>query len=86
MKGRERLDDGRFRFPVIVLTGTELFGSWHLGHAWKEKGGQHARFAEPASLRLDNLSTLAELTQQLYLELPDPWADLRPPAASHRQL
>jgi hypothetical protein len=84
MQGRERLDNGQPRSPVIVLTGTELFASWNLNHAWKEKGGQHARFAEPAAMRLDNLLTLAELTQQLYLGLPDPWAHLRqpPPAAA----
>jgi len=84
MKGRTRLENRQPQSPVIVLTGTELFASWHLGHAWKDKGGQHARFADPASVRLDNLWTLAELTQQLYLGLPDPWAHLRqtPPAVT----
>ena len=83
MRGRTRLESGHPRSPVIVLTGTELFAPSHLGHAWKEKGGQHARFAAPPSVRLDNLWTLAELTQQLYLGLPDPWAHLRqPPSAA----
>jgi hypothetical protein len=72
MQGRPRFEKGRPRSPVIVLTGTELFASWHLGQAWRDKGGQHARFAEPAGMHLDNLWTLAELTQQLYLGLPDP--------------
>jgi hypothetical protein len=72
MQGRATLENGRPRSPVIVLTGTELFASWSLGEAWRQKGGQHARFAEPASVRLDNLWTLAQLTQQLYLGLPDP--------------
>jgi hypothetical protein len=79
LRGRARLENGQPRSPIIVLTGTELFASWHLGHAWKEKGGRHARFAEPASTHLDNLWTLAELTQQLYLDLPDSWAHLRQP-------
>ena len=79
MQGRARLENGQPRSPVIVLTGTELFASWHLGHAWKDKGGQHARFAELAGMSLDNLRTLAELTQQLYLGLPDPWAHLPQP-------
>ena len=65
---------------MIVLTGTELFASWRLGQAWKEKGGQQARFV---GVHLDNLWTLAELTQQLYLGLPDPCAHLRQaPAAA----
>ncbi len=84
MRGRTRLENGQPQSPVIVLTGTELFASWHLHHTWKEKGGMHARLAEPSILRLDNLWTLAELTQQLYLGLPDPWAHLRqsPPMAT----
>ena len=72
MRGRSRLEDGKPCSPVIVLTGTELFASWRLGQAWKEKGGQHARFAEFGGLHLDNLSTLAELTQQLYWVCPIP--------------
>lgn len=82
MRGRERLDTGLPKSPVIVHTGTELFSAWNLDHAWKEKGGQHARFVQPAAVRLDNLWTLAELTQQLYLGLPDPWAHLRQPQAT----
>jgi hypothetical protein len=81
MRGRERLDNGRPRSPTIVLTGTELFTSWHIDHTWQERGGQHARFGEPVHMRLDNLWTLAEVTQQLYLGLPDPWAHLRQPPA-----
>lgn len=79
MRGRERLDTGFPRSSVIVLTGTELFSAWNLDHAWKEKGGRHAQFVQPGAVRLDNLWTLAELTQQLYLGLPDPWAHLRQP-------
>ena len=77
MSGRERLQDGQHRSPVIVLTGTELFASCQLERTWKDKGGQHARLVEPASVRLDNLFTLARLTQGLYLGLRDPWTDLR---------
>jgi len=51
---------------VIGVTKTELFASRNLGHARKDKGGQHARFAE--------------LTQQLYLGLLDPWEQLRQPS------
>ncbi len=59
------------RAPVIVLTGTELFTAHHLHSTWKEKGGKHARLIEPAwvSVRLNNLRILADLTQQLYLDM-----------------
>jgi hypothetical protein len=76
MQGRVGLENGKPRSPVIVLTETELFASWDLARAWKGKGGQHARFADP-SVHLDNLWTLAQLTQQLYLGLPDPWTHPR---------
>jgi hypothetical protein len=74
--GRERLPDRRPRAPVIVLTGIELFSSRHIEHSWKERGGRHAKFVEPPSVRLDNLWNLAEFTQQLYLGLPNPYAQL----------
>jgi hypothetical protein len=74
--GRERLPDGRPRAPVIVLTGIELFADWHIQHTWKELGGQWAKFVQPASVRIDNLWTLADITQQLYLGLPHPRAHL----------
>jgi hypothetical protein len=70
--GRERLRDGRPRTPVIVLTATELFCNWDLEQTWEALGGQRANFVTPAAVRLDNLWTLADLTQQIYLDLPDP--------------
>jgi hypothetical protein len=75
--GRERLADRRSRAPVIVLTGLELFSSWHINESWKTHGGQHAKFVEPASVCLDNLWTLAEFTQQLYLGLPSSYCQRR---------
>jgi hypothetical protein len=65
---------------VIVFTGVELFSTWHIEQSWKDLGGQHAKFIEPPSVRLDNLWTLAEITQQLYLGLPHPHAHLPAPA------
>ena len=58
------------RAPVIVLTGTELFTPYRLEIVWKDKGGDHEAFIKPAYVRLDNLETLADLTQQLYLGMP----------------
>lgn len=58
------------RAPVIMLTGTELFVDLSLEYAWKEKGGKHAQLISPGWVRVDNLRVLADLTQQLYLDMP----------------
>jgi hypothetical protein len=58
------------RAPVIVLTGTELFAPHSLEDSWKEKGGKHAQLISPGWVRVDNLRVLADLTQQLYLNMP----------------
>jgi hypothetical protein len=71
--GRERLVDERPRAPVIVLTGAELFAPWHINQSWKKLGGERAKFADSRRARLDNLWILAEVTQQIYLGLPDPY-------------
>lgn len=60
----------RTRAPVIVLTGTELFAAHSLEQAWKDKGGRHAQLIEPAWIRTENLTTIADLSQQLYLGMP----------------
>lgn len=68
--GRELLPDGRPRAPVIVLTGTELFCSWHLTDAWKVLPGLRQQMSEARHIHLDNLWDLADATQQIYLDLP----------------
>lgn len=76
--GREYIRERReTRAPVIVLTGTELFAPYSLREAWKKVGGEHARLIEPAFVRTDNLRVLADLTQQLYLNMPSygAWLD-----------
>ena len=80
--GRERLRDGRPRTPVIVLTGVELFCAWDVKKAWNEIGGQRANIVQSRTVHLDNLRTLAELTQQIYLGLPDPHGRVNPPQVS----
>lgn len=57
------------RAAVIVLTGAELFAEYRVESSWVALGGQHAKFVEPAYVRLDNLQVLADLTQQLYLNM-----------------
>ena len=61
--------DGYSRNPVIVLTDTELFARHSVSEAWQEAGGRRQALAEPAYVRMDNLRTLADLTQQAYLGL-----------------
>ncbi len=69
--GREYTRDRQqTRAPVIVLTGTELFASHSLQETWKQKEGQHAQLIEAGWVRTDNLRVLADLTQQLYLNMP----------------
>ncbi len=68
--GRKYIKDKQqIRAPVIVLTGVELFASYSLENAWKEMGGKHELVVNSA-FRLDNLRELADLTQQLYLNMP----------------
>jgi hypothetical protein len=74
--GRELLDDGRPRAPVIVLTGTELFSEWPVKQTWEALSDQRGQLVASPALRLDNLWTLADLTQQAYLGLPDRYAVL----------
>jgi hypothetical protein len=69
--GREYLRDRRrSRAPVIVLTANELFAPYSLDDAWNKLGGKHEEFANKGMIRMENLRVLADLTQQLYLNLP----------------
>lgn len=74
LRGREALKTGRPRNPVIVLTGAEMFSEWHIQHTWESLGGRHKEFASRGYIGFDNLWDFADLTQQLYLDLPDKWA------------
>ena len=69
--GRLPDSSGNPRNPVIVLTGTELLESYphKISEAWKKAGGKRQNLVKLAYLRMDNLWTLADLTQQAYLEL-----------------
>lgn len=75
--GREPLDDGRPRAPVIVLTGVELFSKWQVADTWKGLDGKQKHFSEWPALRLDNLWTLADISQQIYLDMPSRADELR---------
>jgi hypothetical protein len=74
---RQRPNGRSAQSKIIVLTGIELFADWRIGHAWEKIGGRHSVFSKSLHVQLDYLQTLADVTQQLYLDLPDPWAHLR---------
>jgi len=84
--GREYVSGRRFsRAPVIVLTGTELFTAHNLNSTWEECGGRRAAFVKQGVTRTENLHTLADLTQQLYLGM-DPYSEfLRAKWKLHRE-
>ncbi len=69
----------RTRAPVILLTGTELFTPHDLQESWKSKGGKRAALIEPGHVDISHLPTLADLTQQVYLEMPSyhEWSEAR---------
>ena len=71
--GRTPHKHGQPRAPVIVLTGTELFSVQDVKQAWEKVGGRHAELTQPPAVHLDDLWTLADVTQQLYLDMPSHW-------------
>ncbi len=71
--GRVPQKNGEPRAMVIVLTGTELFSDHRLKGTWEELGGAHAAVVKHGSVNIDDLWTLAEITQQLYLGMPTYW-------------
>ena len=66
--GREPIErERRTRAPVVVLTGIELFSGFLLRETWRKLGGRHAALGDTVWPRTDNLTVLADITQQLYL-------------------
>jgi hypothetical protein len=71
--GRGPQKNGEPRAMVIVLTATELFADHHLKQTWQEAGGAHAGMVKHPSVHIDDLWTLADITQQLYLSMSAYW-------------
>lgn len=71
--GRVPQKNGEPRAMAIVLTGTELFADHSVGQTWKALGGEHAKMVQHPSVNIDDLWTLAETTQQLYLGMTTYW-------------
>ncbi|MDD3597722.1 hypothetical protein [Sulfuricurvum sp.] len=67
------------RAHIMILTGLELFIEDYAGlsSAWENKGGKHQELisAHAVKYNLNNLELLAELTQQIYLDMPSYWED-----------
>jgi hypothetical protein len=68
--GRVPQKNGEPRAMVIVLMGAELFADHSIQQAWKEMGGKRAAMVQHPSVNIDDLWTLAEITQRLYLGMP----------------
>ena len=69
--GRKTIAKERWRNPVIVLTGRELFCEMSLHQTWKDAGGELAHLID--YYQGDNeVQWFAEATQMAYLDLP-PW-------------
>jgi hypothetical protein len=71
--GRVPQKNGEPRAMVIVLTATELFADHYVKQTWQEVGGAHANMVKHPSVHIDDLWTLADATQQLYLNMPTYW-------------
>lgn len=67
--GRQPLSSGLPRSPIIILTGRELFFDFNLEGYWNKSNPRAAELASPAYLRIENLWTLADITQRVYLGL-----------------
>ncbi len=80
--GRKHIKNQRTtQAPVIILTGTELFSERFLKISWKNKGGKHEKLAE---LLNHDIKQLADLTQQLYLNMPSYFSWMEEKHDKHR--
>ncbi len=67
--------------PIIILTGTELFCTHSVEASWTQSGGKRAEFAADQRRDFADPWCLADLTQQVYLGLPEA-RGVQPVAAS----
>ena len=62
------------RAHIMILTGLELFieGYGKLSEVWEQQGGKHQKLISAPSIKynLADLELLADLTQQVYLDMP----------------
>lgn len=67
--GRKTLSTERWRNPLMVLTGRELFHEISVGQAWTDAGGKFARLISYYGDEND-VQWFAQATQMAYLDLP----------------
>jgi len=70
-RGRKYWKADRPYNPVLILTGTELFGTFRPEYSWKEASPMHVEWAKKIRGHL-SLLELCDATQQLYLDMK-PW-------------
>jgi hypothetical protein len=66
--GRRLNSDREPTNPVVLLTSKDLMFDHLLSATWKELGGKHTKFGTYHDTR--NLLSIADATQQIYLDLP----------------
>jgi hypothetical protein len=66
--GRKHLAHDKWRSPVLILTGTELFGRYGPPICWKGKGGKHDQMSGRYR-GYGSIQELCDATQQLYLDM-----------------
>ncbi|MDR3473587.1 MAG: hypothetical protein P4M09_18165 [Devosia sp.] len=69
--GRRSVSNDHARNPLIILTGTELFASYGIFQAWKEKDGKRVH----SVYRESDLHELSDLTLERYLGLKGFWTE-----------
>jgi len=66
--GRRLNADREATNPIVLLTSKELMFNFELAATWKDLGGEYAKFGTYDYTR--NMHSIADATQQIYLELP----------------
>jgi len=68
--GRRLNADGDPTNPVVLLTSNELMFDFDLAATWERLGGRYAKFGTYPYDYTRDMRSLADATQQIYLELP----------------
>jgi hypothetical protein len=71
-RGRKYWKGERPYNPVLILTGTELFGHFRPEESWSRAGGQYTPLASRFHRHNLSLLELCDVTQQIYLSMK-PW-------------
>jgi hypothetical protein len=75
-RGRAPAQGGRWRNPVMVLTGWELFAEWGPPETWKETPGVDEELLK-RHLSGNKLEEICEATQRIHLGMESWWEERR---------